>query len=355
MSSRFPGAELAVLIAAALPAAAQEGQRAFDASDFARAAEVWRAEADAGSADAMFGLGLLHDLGLGTPRDAATALRWYLAAADLGHAEAQFNVAVMLDSGTGGPRETSAAAAWYSRAAAQGNLRAQYNLGLLYEKGEGVPRNRDLARLWLGMAAPQLRAAQDRLAAMADDPFARDLSPPAPLGAARIGSRVELAWTAPPGPQGGIFHLELVTAAGPVTDLRTALSAVVLPAPAQGPLFWRVSQVAEGDAAYASGSWQALGDPAPLPAGRIRILTTPGAAPLSEELAAAFNAAAIPVEIGATSAEESAVEYGFGQDRGLARDVASFLPGLSAGAARAAPLPNRPPGEVTITLVSEGS
>lgn len=303
----------------------------------------------------MFGLGLLHDLGLGMPRDAAVALRWYLSAADLGHAEAQFNVAVMLDSGTGGPRETAAAAAWYSRAAAQGNLRAQYNLGLLYDKGEGVPRNRDLARLWLGLAAPQLRAAQDRLAVLADDPFARDLSPPVPLGGARIGSRAELAWTAPPGPGGSIFHLELVTPEGPVADLQTALSAVVLPAPAEGPLFWRVSRIAEGNAAYVAGPWQAIGDPAPPPTGRIRILTAPGAAPLAAELATAFRAAGLPVEIGATVAATSAVEHGFGQDRNMARDVASFLPGLSAEDARGAALPGRPPGEVTVTLVSEGS
>ena len=162
-----------VLVAAALalPAAAQQaaesGAEAFARSDFAAAAELWRKEAAAGSAQAKFGLGLISDLGLGVPRDAAKALRWYLEAADDGFSNAQFNVAVMLDAGTGVPRDVGAAAVWYGRAAANGHHRAQYNLGLLYEAGEGVPQNPDLARYWLGRAAEVLPAAAERLAKLA--------------------------------------------------------------------------------------------------------------------------------------------------------------------------------------------
>ena len=148
-----------VLVAAglALPVAAQRaaesGAEAFARSDFAAAAELWRTEAAAGSAEADFGLGLISDLGLGVPRDAAKAMRWYLEAADDGFSNAQFNVAVMLDAGTGIPRDVGAAAVWYGRAAANGHHRAQYNLGLLYAAGEGVHQNADLARYWL--VAPQ--------------------------------------------------------------------------------------------------------------------------------------------------------------------------------------------------------
>ena len=122
--------------------AAESGAEAFARSDFAAAAELWRKEAAAGSAQAKFGLGLISDLGLGVPRDAAKALRWYLEAAEDGLSNAQFNVAVMLDAGTGVPRDVRAAAVWYGRAAANGHHRAQYNLGLLYEAGDGVPQNR---------------------------------------------------------------------------------------------------------------------------------------------------------------------------------------------------------------------
>ena len=148
-----------VLIAAALAlqatgqAAAETGAEAFATRDFTAAAELWRKEAAAGSARAKFGLGLLSDLGLGVPRDAAKALRWYLEAADEGVSDAQFNVAVMLDAGTGVPRDVGAAAVWYGRAAANGHHRAQYNLGLLYEAGEAVPRN-PISRA-TGWAAPR--------------------------------------------------------------------------------------------------------------------------------------------------------------------------------------------------------
>ena len=104
----------AALVAAALarPAAPQTAAtaEAFARHDFAAAAERWRAEAGAGSTEAKFGLGLVNDLGLGMPRDAAKALRWYLEAAEEGLPQAQFNVGVMLDAGTGaGPAYPSTA------------------------------------------------------------------------------------------------------------------------------------------------------------------------------------------------------------------------------------------------------
>ena len=204
--------------ALALPVAAQQaaesGAEAFDRSDFAAAAELWRKEAAAGSAEAKFGLGLISDLGLGVPRDAAKAMRWYLEAADDGLSNAQFNVAVMLDAGTGVPRDVGAAAVWYGRAAANGHHRAQYNLGLLYAAGEGVPQNPDLARYWLGRAAEALPAAAERLAKLAPARSdQRTFTAPGILVGAVVtnGSarRAEMVWSAPPGPPGAQFLLEV--------------------------------------------------------------------------------------------------------------------------------------------------
>ena len=135
------GVLLAVLVGGApAPAATpDDAQRAYAAGRFEEARRLWEPRAEAGDAEAQFGLGLLFDIGQGVAQDPASAYRWYRRAAEAGMAEAQFNVAVMHDTGEGRPRDPAAAALWYSRAAAHGNRRAQFNLAQLYAAGQGLP------------------------------------------------------------------------------------------------------------------------------------------------------------------------------------------------------------------------
>ena len=266
-----------VLVAAALalPVAAQQaaesGAEAFDRGEFAAAAELWREEAAAGSAEAKFGLGLISDLGLGAPRDAAKALRWYLEAADDGFVAAQFNVAVMLDAGTGVPRDVVAAAVWYGRAAANGHHRAQYNLGLLYAAGEGVPENADLARYWLSRTAKVLPAAAERLATLAPAKSnQRTFTAPSILAGAVVtngnAQQAEMVWSAPPGPPGALFLLEVArlpagdeTSGTIVASALTEASAHIAQLPVQFATYaWRVSLVDTSEARYAAGPWRQL-------------------------------------------------------------------------------------------------
>ena len=70
---------LAALTAAAgnlTAATADDGQRAYDAGRFEDAHRIWTALLKLG-AEAQAGLGLLYDLGQGTPREPATAYAWY--------------------------------------------------------------------------------------------------------------------------------------------------------------------------------------------------------------------------------------------------------------------------------------
>jgi hypothetical protein len=371
-----PRTAAGVLVAAAmtLPAAAQQastGAEAFARRDFVAAAELWRGEAAAGSAEAKLGLGLLSDLGLGVPRDAARALRWYLEAADEGVTDAQFNVAVMLDAGTGVPREVGAAAVWYGRAAANGHHRAQYNLGLLYEAGDGVPRNADLARHWLGRAAEALPAAAERLAGVAPDGSEpRSLAAPVnPVGAVvtRGGARrAELVWTAFPGPPGAGFLLEVarLPAAGETTGaiiLSTATEAsawtVGLPGPS-GEYAWRVSRVSHDESRYAAAPWQPLGEgsTAGLPRGRVALQVAAedaGAGRMAGELADSFTRAGlwVRVEPATDAAEESGVRFAYREDGELAASVAEFLPALAAADAVLSPELSAAPGEIVVRLV----
>ena len=357
-------------------ASAETGADAFARRDFEAAAELWRQEAAAGSPQAMLGLGLVSDLGLGAPRDPERALRWYLEAAQGGLAEAQFNVAVMLDGGTGAERDASAAAVWYARAAAGEHRRAQYNLGLLYESGEGVARNLDLARHWLGRAATELGAARERLEALGQTPpEERSWSAPEAIDGVLVGGgdepRAELVWTAPPGPEGARFLIEIARlpsrdeAAGQVlASLETDASALVasLP-PAHGGYVWRVVRVdarpPEGALPrYAASPWRLLDAPddaASAPKGRVAILIGRDDAPaaaLAGEIAASLADGGLWVEVARLDEppEETAVRYAFEEDRELAAGIADFLPVLGGDDAEPRADPAAMPGEVIVRL-----
>ncbi len=370
----------AVMFAALAPALAAEpvadtGKAAFDRRDFRAAAELWSGEAAAGSADARFGLGLLSDLGLGTPRDSAKAMRWYMEAAADGLAEAEFNVGVMLDAGTGVPQDHVAAAVWYSRAAANGHPRGEYNLGILYETGEGVPRNPDLARYWFSRAAETLPAAAERLAKLRPASagerglVAPDLAAAVlvPAGNARSA---ELSWSAPPGAVDARYQVELArlprgteTWGSLILDEPTEGSALVTPVPAgHGQYAWRVSSVDRGTSSYAASPWQSLGAeatagrPPVSPAGRVSLHVGAADIPaqwLARELAVSFSDAGlwVRVETEQSPARTTTVRYAFVQDVGLAASVAEFLPVLNADDTALSPDLEAAPGEVNVWLV----
>jgi hypothetical protein len=158
---------LGVYTMPATAATPEEGRRAYDAGHFTDAMGIWSALSRQGNAEAEFGLGLLYDLGNGTPEDPETAFFWYKAAADAGLPAAEFNIAAMYDSGRGVAQSTENAALWYAKAAAHEHHRAQFDLGLLYERGEGVPRNPDAAAAWFRKSAEGgLPAAAARLKAL---------------------------------------------------------------------------------------------------------------------------------------------------------------------------------------------
>ena len=94
-----------------------EGAAAYEAGDYAEAANIWRPLAVDGDALAQFNLGLLHETGRGVAEDPAEA------------------------------------AGWYERAARQGMVRAQYNLALLHQVGRGVAQDVAQALFWLEVAA----------------------------------------------------------------------------------------------------------------------------------------------------------------------------------------------------------
>lgn len=109
--------------------------------DYSRAVTCLEPLAAGGYAPAQYRMAILHEEGLGTPRDPAKAAEWYRKAAGQGHAQSQVNLGVLYARGEGVPRDDSAAAHWYTLAADQELPRGLSNLGSLYLEGRGVRRD----------------------------------------------------------------------------------------------------------------------------------------------------------------------------------------------------------------------
>ena len=158
---------------------------------FGDAMRWYQRAAEAGSAQAQFYLGLMHETGTNRTIDLAEATRWYSMAARQDHALAQykyatalhfghgvavdsdtaaewyekaarnnipqaaFNLGYMREHGQGGTKDIAAAADWYRRAAIKGVVQARYNLGVLLARGEGVTKNLIEAWVLFDLAAAQ--------------------------------------------------------------------------------------------------------------------------------------------------------------------------------------------------------
>ena len=95
-----------------------------------------RVRAEAGDAQAQFGLGRTYEYGfINVPEDAdvldAEAARWLRLAAEQGHADAQNYLGDRYWTGEGVPQDYAEAVHWYRLAAYQGVAEAQYFLGVL--------------------------------------------------------------------------------------------------------------------------------------------------------------------------------------------------------------------------------
>ncbi len=144
------------LLFALVPAAGADldrGIEAYNSGDYATALREFQTRAEAGDDQAQLLLGLMHDNGLGTPKDPVRAYGWYRKAAESGNPRAQFNIAEMLSAGQGVAPDRDEALRWYARAADNGYPEAQYKYGLALAQGEGIAVDRIEGWKWLDLAA----------------------------------------------------------------------------------------------------------------------------------------------------------------------------------------------------------
>ena len=128
------------------------GQDAYNSGDYETALGEWQPLAEAGDANAQFGMGSLYGNGFGVALDDAQALKWYGLAADQGQTDAQCSLAVMYANGWGVPQSDEEAFKWYSLAAEQGVTAGQINVARMYESGFGVAQDKVQGHKWFTIA-----------------------------------------------------------------------------------------------------------------------------------------------------------------------------------------------------------
>ena len=120
-----------------------------------RTAEVEKLLSDAqqGTAEDKYRLGLRYEKGMVVRQDLLEAVRWYRLAAMEGYPDAQFKLCDLSDRGQGLPQDYQEAMRWCGLAADQGNRHAMFILGRHYHAALGVPRDLVRAYMWYNLAS----------------------------------------------------------------------------------------------------------------------------------------------------------------------------------------------------------
>ncbi|HJV01072.1 MAG TPA: tetratricopeptide repeat-containing serine protease family protein [Burkholderiaceae bacterium] len=159
------GLALSILLSAALPAHAQDGdlaaaKEAIKKRDYAAAAKLLQPMVEKDDPKAMVMMGQLRLAGQGVIKDEGIAVALFKKGADAGDPEAMFQYARQLHLGNGLPKDETQAIALYKKAGDLGNAEAQLWYGIsLYRGLGGMSPDKAGALPWLRRAAEQGDAA----------------------------------------------------------------------------------------------------------------------------------------------------------------------------------------------------
>ena len=123
------------------------------ARDYGKAAELYRLAANAGSVEALTGLGMLYATGRGVERDYVSAEKYFQQAAEAGDPDAMCALGELYYCGYIGKLDYTKALEWYLKAADKQSFAAMAELGFMYYSGNGVKRNTNTAEKWFDRAA----------------------------------------------------------------------------------------------------------------------------------------------------------------------------------------------------------
>lgn len=112
-----------------------------------------RPKAEAGDVEAMFMLGVMHDLGEGVAEDDAMAMQLFRRCAALGSADCERSVGIMYQNGQSVRTDLAEALRWFLKAAEHGNGEAAFDVANFHRDGVTVPPDEAKALAWYRKAA----------------------------------------------------------------------------------------------------------------------------------------------------------------------------------------------------------
>jgi hypothetical protein len=127
---------------------------AYDESNFATVAKVWKQQADEGDATAQNYMGELFERGINGTPDYQSASAWYQKAADQGHSQAQLNLGNLYEKGLGVPQDAVKAINLYRLAA---GVPAEATLELVTEQELRERREKEHQRIQLERQVSDLK------------------------------------------------------------------------------------------------------------------------------------------------------------------------------------------------------
>lgn len=122
------------------------------AGELAQEFEAQLQRARGGDVQAMYSVGEMYELGIGTDSSRSKALQWYRDAAEHGHAGGAYQVGYAYYWGKGLPKDRHEAYSWFLRAAEAGNQPAMPYLSKMYALGQGVAQDKAKAAEWASRA-----------------------------------------------------------------------------------------------------------------------------------------------------------------------------------------------------------
>lgn len=154
-----------------------DGMRAYERKNFAKAFPLLLPQAEQGNAKAQYAVGRMYEDGYGVARDYTQAAKWYRMSAEQGNPQAQHALSVMYAVGWGVTADAKESATWARKAAIQGYYYAENDLGSKYANGRGVPKDNVLAYMWFDLGASTAPSSVAGVIAKSRDEVAKNMTP----------------------------------------------------------------------------------------------------------------------------------------------------------------------------------
>jgi len=153
MTTRLPFL-LVTIALCVLPACGDHRAKRDDVlKDRATEIDKLRSDAEQGTAEDQYNLGVRYEGGMVVPQDYQEAARWYRLSAIQGYPDAQYKLCELSNRGQGVPQDYQEALRWCGLAADQGHGRAMFTLGVHYHTARGVSKDLVRAHMWYNLAA----------------------------------------------------------------------------------------------------------------------------------------------------------------------------------------------------------